>query len=304
MMQNRGLGRGLSALISEPANSTINQKNHSDNNAAVVELSLDNIKPNNEQPRQSFNQESLHELANSIASRGILQPIIVKKLEDDKYKIVAGERRWRASRIAGKETIPAIIKDIESKELLELAIIENIQREDLTPTEEAESYQRLMNNYNYTQQQLCELLGISRSHIANIVRLNYATELVKKYVNDEKLTLGHAKVLLSATEPDKMAQKAVQEGLTVRTLENLIKTPKSKDESNKYSSTANTNSAAVKEKEVGYDENSEEVVELEESLATNLGFPVRIRTKRNCGEIIIRFENMEQLDDIFYKLSQ
>ncbi len=302
-MKNRGLGRGLSALMSEPNNSSINSRAHNNENY-IQEIKLENIVPNEEQPRQNFNQETLNELAGSIASRGVLQPIIVQKLDSGKYKIIAGERRWQASKIAGKNTIPTIIKDIDSKELLELAIIENIQREDLTPTEEAESYQRLMDNYKYTQKQLCELLGISRSHIANILRLNNATKEIKTYVNNHQLSLGQAKVLLGAKNPNAMAKKVVDQGLTVRQLEQEINGVNSKKAGNRKSDKKAYEEFKLEDYyNKNYDENSEEVNELAENVSKNLGLPVRIRTKKNAGELIIRFENMEQLDDLFAKLS-
>ncbi len=220
-MKNRGLGRGLSALLSDHlTGDVIDEKQHS--------IHIDLIQPNKFQPRKIFDDTALHELAESIRKNGIIQPIIVyKEPNEEKYSIIAGERRWRACRLAGLNEIPIIVKDIEKKErLLEYAIIENIQRQNLTPIEEAESYQRLMDEFAYTQDEVSRILGKSRSHVANLLRLNLLPDSIKEKVNNGLLSMGHARTLIGLENAEDIAEEIINNHLNVRQAEKLIQNKK------------------------------------------------------------------------------
>ncbi|CAN0581652.1 unnamed protein product, partial [Ectocarpus sp. 12 AP-2014] len=188
-MRNKALGRGLSSLLKEETVpiEIINATN-------LVDINL--IYANEGQPRKYFDSEKIQELANSISTHGLLQPIIVKKDNAGKYKIVAGERRYRAAKMVHLQEIPVIVKDFDEKELFEVALIENIQRDELSAIEEAEGYQKLVNDYGYTQSEIASVIGKSRSHIANLLRLNQLPESVKNMVNDGSLSMGHARCLI------------------------------------------------------------------------------------------------------------
>ena len=192
----KGLGKGLEALISS-TNALDDARN------SVMEVRINQVEPNSEQPRKIFDQEKLDALAESIKNHGVVQPIIVRS-EGPYYKIVAGERRWRAAKLAGLKTIPVIIKDITSREVMEIALIENLQREDLNPIEEAEAYQKLIEEYSITQEEVAKIVGKSRAAIANSVRLLTLTSEIKEMVSDGRLTSGHARTLI--TVPDAKRQ--------------------------------------------------------------------------------------------------
>lgn len=195
----KGLGKGLGALI--------DTENILSENSGIVELKITDIEPNKEQPRKNFNQEKLQALAESIREHGVVQPIIVKK-QDKVYTIIAGERRWRAAKMAGLKTIPSIIKDLSSKETMEIALIENLQREDLNPIEEAEAFQKLMEEHGMTQEELSKLVGKSRAAIANSVRLLTLPEKIKDMLINEQLTPGHARALITIEDTEKQLKIA------------------------------------------------------------------------------------------------
>lgn len=233
--EKRALGRGLSALISgnnafkmeateEIENTNTAQDVDLINKNSLKFVSIDKITSNSEQPRKVFLEEDLQELANSIKSLGVLQPILVRK-QGDNYQIIAGERRWRASQIAGLTEVPVVEKDLSDQKTLEAALVENIQRQDLTPIEEAKAYEKLMNEFNLTQEKLSEVSGKSRAAVANSVRLLKLPQLVQDLVESGKISTGHAKCILSVKEPQvqiSLAKKVSDEGLSVRALEEIV----------------------------------------------------------------------------------
>lgn len=220
-VHKKGLGKGLSALIKEVEEDSlsIDPKN-------IVEMDINTIEPNKSQPRKHFDEISLNELAESIRTYGIIQPIIVKK-QNDYYQIIAGERRWRAGRIAGLSKVPVIIKEYSKQEVLEIALIENIQREDLNPMEEAESYKMLIDEFKLSQEQISEKVGRSRSAVANSMRLLNLDKRVQNFVVENKITNGHARALLAIEDASmqfEAAEKVIEEQLSVRQVEALVKT--------------------------------------------------------------------------------
>ncbi len=271
-MAKKALGRGLEALIA------VNSSEGGD----IRELGINEVEPNRDQPRKNFDREKLEQLAESIRQHGIVQPIIVKK-ENDTYRIVAGERRWRAARIAGLTKIPVIIRDLSEKEQMEIALIENLQREDLNPIEEAEAYEKLMKEHNMTQEQLSQVIGKSRSAIANTVRLLTLSPKVREYIIEGKITGGHARTLVTIDNPqlqEKMAEEIIQKNLSVREAENLLK---------KYS------------KQRGKTPKSGDSVELrhiEERLKYIFGTQVKLISGNKKGKIVIEYYSPEELDRI------
>lgn len=222
MKQQRGLGRGLNALLSDEALSM--PTNEEEQEAAVKIVDINEIEPNYEQPRKTFNEEDLHELSQSILEHGIIQPLIVKK-KNNKYQIVAGERRYRAARIAKLDKVPIIVKDFSEQEVLEVALIENIQREDLNPMELALGYELLMKQFNLSQEQVADKVGKSRSAVANIIRLLKLTPYVQEKLKDNELSYGHARALLAVKESNlqrEIADFIISKKLSVREVEKYI----------------------------------------------------------------------------------
>jgi ParB family chromosome partitioning protein len=230
---SKGLGRGIDALFQD-------LQQISQDDEVVTELKLSEIRPNPYQPRKDFNEQSLAELSASIKKSGVFQPIIVRKSKIQGYEIIAGERRFRASKLAGKETIPAIIRQLDEPQMMEIAVLENLQREDLTPLEEAQAYEMLMKNLKLTQAQVSERLGKSRPYIANYLRLLGLPDEVKQLLQEQQLSMGQARTLLALKDHSKLtaiAKQTVRENLTVRQLEQLItrlngKTPTTKKPAN------------------------------------------------------------------------
>ena len=215
-----GLGKGLDMIFME---------NNIENENIPVTLKIDEIEANKLQPRTSFKTEALEELSNSIASHGIIQPIVVKPLSSGKYKIIAGERRYRAAKMAGIIEVPVIIKDIDDKKITELALVENLQRENLSAIEEAEGLSRLMNEYEYTQEVIAKVIGKSRSHIANTLRLLSLPDEIKQMIKENKLSAGHARTLVGKDNALELAEKIIKEGLSVREAEALAANSKELD---------------------------------------------------------------------------
>ncbi|WP_282458659.1 ParB/RepB/Spo0J family partition protein [Ligilactobacillus aviarius] len=214
----KGLGRGINALFAD-----FDEEKETDEK--VEELQLDEIRPNPYQPRKNFDEENLKDLSDSIRKNGVFQPIIVRKSSVMGYEIIAGERRFRASKLAGKDSIPAIVRAIDDEQMMEVAVLENLQREDLSPLEEAEAYSTLMKNLKITQSELSERLGKSRPYIANYLRLLDLPREVKAFVQDGKLSMGQARTLLALKDKDKLvelAKKTVKENYTVRQLEQIV----------------------------------------------------------------------------------
>lgn len=211
-MENRkGLGRGLSSLLGDNIQSS-----------NITKLPIQQISPNPDQPRRYFNSQAMEELKNSIHDRGVLQPIIVRPTGEGKYQIIAGERRWRASKELGVFDIPAIVVKYNDKETLEIALIENVQRENLNPIEEAESYKKLMEEYKYSQEELAKVVARSRSHIANILRLLRLPEKVKQLLLENKISMGHARALIGTVDPEAYAEKIINQKLSVREIETIV----------------------------------------------------------------------------------
>ena len=216
--KNKGLGRGIDALFQGLEEVDVRKEE-------VLDLLLNELRPNPYQPRKTFDEQSLKELANSIERSGVFQPIIVRRSQVKGYEIIAGERRFRASKLAGKTTIPAIIRDFDEEMMMQIAVLENLQREDLNPLEEAEAYEMLMKNLDLTQAEVAERLGKSRPYIANYLRLLSLPKLVKEMVQDERLSMGQARTLLGLKDKSnilKLANRCVKENLTVRQLEKLV----------------------------------------------------------------------------------
>jgi len=286
-MAKRGLGRGLDALL--PSNFSLTEG--SGDGGKVVEIQIDEIVPNDQQPRRQFSEESLQELAASIEKKGVIQPIIVRKQPGGGYQIVAGERRWRACRLLGKKTIPALIKDYSDQQLLEIALIENIQREDLNPLEEARAYKALIEEYGLTQEEVAARVGKSRPFIANLMRLLNLAEPVQALVAGGQLSAGHARALLPlpAEGQVKLAEKIVREGLSVRQCEALVKGILTLAEEQKVSR-QKPEAAPALDKTL--------VMDYQERLRERLGTKVEIEQRGEKGRIIIEYYSPEELSRV------
>jgi ParB family chromosome partitioning protein len=278
-VKKRGLGRGLDALLGDvTADSSVNeQKQH------VHSLPIESLQRGKFQPRKDINPEKLQELTDSIKAQGIIQPIIVRKISLDKYEIVAGERRWRAGQLAGLHEVPVVIKEIDDRTAMAVALIENIQREDLNPLEEAEALKRLLNEFEMTHQQVADCVGKSRATVSNLLRLIDLHPEVKKLLLDKKLEMGHARALL-ALEADKqiaVAHKIARESLSVRVAERLVKEAQSEPK-------------VKKEKVIDKD-----TVRLQNQLTEKLGAKVVIDHKDDgTGKLVISYSSLEELDGI------
>ena len=288
--KSRGLGRGLSALM---ADVTEDKEASSPGEARRADMTvpIEKIKPNPDQPRRDFTQEHLEELAASIKEKGVIQPLIVREMSSGDYEIVAGERRWRASQMAKLHELPVIVRDYDDTEVLEIAIIENIQRADLNPVEEAAGYRALMDRFGHTQEKLSEALGKSRSHIANLMRLLQLPEDVLKMLKDGDLSAGHARALITSEDPSALARKVIKGGLSVRQTEALVKSAASKP--------------SAPQKTVQKTQKDADTVALEGDLSANLGMKVQIDHKAGgeSGRISISYASLDELDELCRILS-
>ena len=267
----KGLGRGLSSLIGETKVET--QKN---------KLGVSDLIPNKYQPRKIFDEVNLNELANSIRERGILQPIIVRKSNDNKskFEIIAGERRWIAAQKAGLHDVPVVITEADDLKSLEFAIVENVQRHDLNPLEEAQGYKKLINEFSYDQEKVSKFIGKSRSYIANALRLLSLPEEVIKLIENQKLSAGHAKILVGLENALFVANKIIEKKLSVRQSENFVKLFKNKKQKSTNSKDAN-------------------IIHLEMSIINKVGLNVEIKNKKNNkGKISFEYKNLQQLNKI------
>ncbi len=267
----RGLGRGLSSLIG-------------DNEIRVPKnkISISSIIRNKFQPRKHFEKEALEELTNSIKERGIIQPIIVRKskAENDKFEIIAGERRWQAAQNAGLHEVPIVEIDVDDLKSLEFAIVENVQRSDLNPIEEAMGYQRLIEEFNYDQEKVSKFIGKSRSHISNSLRLLSLPKEVQNLIETKKLTQGHAKVLVGMENANFLAKKIIDKKLSVRQAENLIRVLKFSKNSKSKSRDPN-------------------IINLEENVESKTGLKVKIHSKKNnSGSVLFEYRNNDQLNHL------
>jgi ParB family chromosome partitioning protein len=252
-------------------------------------IPIDLVQRNPGQPRKHFDEGDLNDLANSIRSHGVLQPILVRPIADGKFEIVAGERRWRAAQRAGLHSIPAVVRELNEVEVVEIAIVENVQRTDLNPIEEAQGFQALIDRFGRTQQEIADAVGKSRPHIANMLRLLSLPEELQEMVRDGRLSSGHARAILTAPDPRGLAQKAISEGLNVREVERLAQI--AKDE--KHGPRASVVAAEAK---------SADTRALEQSLSNALGLEVAIAEKGAGGEVKITYKSLEQLDDVIRRL--
>jgi ParB family chromosome partitioning protein len=252
-------------------------------------LPVAQLRPSALQPRRTMAEAALDELAQSIADKGVLQPLLVRRLADEPgmFEIVAGERRWRAAQKAQLHEVPVVIKELSDGEALEVALIENLQRQDLNPLEEAEGYRRLLDEFAHTQEDLGKVIGKSRSHIANTLRLLSLPDPIKAMMRDGQLTAGHARALLTADDPEALARQVVAEGLTVRSTEALAKPQKPARPPKPVASAKDPNTVA-----------------LERDLSTLLGLRVEIRFRGSAGTLLLHYGNLEQLDDILHRLNQ
>ena len=267
----KGLGRGLSSLIGETKVET--PKN---------QLSISDLIPNKYQPRKIFDEDNLNDLTNSIKERGILQPIIVRKSNDDKYKfeIIAGERRWLAAQKAGLRNVPVVVTEADDLKSLEFAIVENVQRHDLNPLEEAQGYKRLIDEFNYDQEKVSKFIGKSRSHITNSLRLLTLPLEVIKLIETQKLTAGHAKILVGLENSSFVANKIIEKKLSVRQAESFVKIFK-----NKRQKPNNVKDANIKDLEI--------------SVSNKIGLNVLIKNnKNNKGKISFEYKGLDQLNKI------
>ena len=287
-----GLGRGLGALLPEYEEII---DTHS-NQGGIVELELEKIFPNPDQPRKHFDEDKLIDLAESIKEHGVLQPIIVTP-RDDKYMIIAGERRFRATNRAGLKTIPALIRELDDEKIMELALIENVQRDDLNPIEEARAYELLQTRYGYTQDKLAKRMGKSRSAIANSTRLLGLPEDVQQLVQDGKLSVGHVRPMLSINIPDwqsVFAQEVYQSGLSVRDVEKMVK--KAIDEGHITWETEEVLFQAPQK----YKKLPSELRVLQDQLAERLSTKVNIKKNRDgSGKLVIEYYSEEDLKRLF-----
>ncbi|MBR5011812.1 MAG: ParB/RepB/Spo0J family partition protein [Clostridia bacterium] len=278
----KGLGKGLDALFEE---------NSFEISGGVNEVRISDVEPDKNQPRREFEPEALEELSESIKQHGVISPIVVTKIEGDRYRIIAGERRWRASKLAGLEKIPVIVKEYSDQQLAEISLVENLQREDLNPLEEAFGYKNLMDTYNLTQEQVANKVSKSRSAVANAIRLLALPEQVLDFVKTGELSAGHARTLLSLSDPDQMldaANRVIGEDMSVRQTEDLIKKMKT-------------------EKVPAKPLDSEVLLalsELENRARTGTGNKVKIKhTHKNNGKIEIFYNSTAELEKLIDMLS-
>ena len=301
--QIRGLGRGLSALIGETKSSFV----QTSENQTMVQTHK--LMPGKFQPRTEFDDAPLKELADSISKSGIIQPIIVRPKSDGNYEIIAGERRWRAAKLIQLPSVPVVIKEIADKEVMEMSIVENVQRKDLKPLEEAQAYRRLLGEFGYTQDDLARTVGKSRSHITNLLRLLSLPEEVKNLLNSGQLSMGHARALLGCPEPASIAAQVVAEDLSVRQTEQLAQgliheSTRKIDLAPEREERAQTAKQPLKAKGEKREKiNNSELRDIEASLTAGLGAEVTIRGKGRAGEIKISYSSLEQLDFLIQKLS-
>lgn len=284
----KNLGRGLSALLGDAAedyatlDKALRQKN----------IGIELIEPSRFQPRRKFDQVEIESLAQSIKNLGIVQPLLVRRhvTKPGHYELIAGERRWRAAQLAKIHDVPAVIRDLTDRQAMEMALIENIQRQDLTPIEEAEGYQRLITEFKYTQEELADMIGKSRSHLTNMLRLLSLPEVVKKLIEEGKLSAGHAKTIAGQKDAEKMALEIVAKGLSVRQTEKLVKIANENKKPKISGQAANTQGPNA------------DIKDLEKQLERVLGLRVGIQFSGKAGNVTIHFQDLDQFDMILKKL--
>jgi len=288
--KSRGLGRGLSALMSDVTET--GSASGDDSRRPDLSVAIEKIVPNPEQPRRSFDQDALNELASSIREKGVIQPLIVRRSPKDAslFEIVAGERRWRASQIAQLHELPVLVRDFNDTEVLEIAIIENIQRADLNPVDEAAGYRQLMDRFGHTQEQMAQALGKSRSHIANAMRLLSLPDDVLTWLTEGQLTAGHARTLVGNDDASKLAQHIIQKKLSVRDAERLAKAGLNPPKPSSSPSKSRTKDADTQQ--------------IESELSATIGMKVTIdhTAGGDGGRLTVTYKTLEQLDDLLRTL--
>jgi ParB family chromosome partitioning protein len=283
----RGLGRGISALLEDENFAFGGEQAEQKTGSMQQEMPIAHLRPGRNQPRHHFDEVALRELSDSIREHGVMQPLLVRpSQEEGLYEILAGERRWRAAQLAGLMAVPVLVRAATEQNALECAIIENVQRQDLSPLEEAEGYQRLIEEFDYTYEKVGVRVGKSKSHVTNLVRLLALPEEVKVMLRDGLLTMGHARALITTANPTALAQEIVRKGLNVRQAELLAK----------------NGLLVASEKVAAHPQAQTEFAALEEALSRNIGLKVRIKAKGNRGNIVIAYSDMQQLDDVLRKL--
>ena len=277
----KGLGRGLSSLMGD----TDTQHSTNPTSSSETTISIAKLRPSPLQPRRVFDKNSINELAESIKSKGLVQPILVRpsNTNDGEYEIIAGERRWRAAQVAQLHAIPAVIRNLNDTESLEIAIIENVQRSDLSPIEEAAGYKKLMESYNHTQEQLSEVVGKSRSHIANIIRLLSLPQSIQDMISQGSISSGHARAIMNSAFPEQLAERIINENLSVRATEALVKEKKEGPKK-------------VKLKDP-------DTIDLEKKLTNILGLDVTISHRgKQGGSLKVSYKSLDQLELVTKKL--
>lgn len=290
--ERRGLGRGLSALMADVGAGNAARAEDGSPRRPDLLVPIERIEPNPDQPRRTFPREALEELAASIREKGVIQPLIVRNnpRKSGSYEIVAGERRWRAAQLAQLHDLPVLVRDVSDTDLLELAIIENIQRADLNAVEEAMAYRQLMDRFGHTQEKLAEALSKSRSHIANLLRLLNLPEPVLGWLRDGKLSAGHARALVATADPVGLAREVIARDLSVRETERLAQAPKQ------------PKAGAARRPR---DDKDADTRVLEQDLSANLRMKVVIDHKgQDGGQMIISYKSLDQLDDLCQILSR
>lgn len=288
--KQRGLGRGLSALLGDNQANVPDLPETAEIRAQSLEKPIELLRPNPDQPRRLFSEAEIDDLAASIREKGVLQPILVRPVDGGKsFQIIAGERRWRASQKAGLKTVPVLVRELDDLEVLEIGIIENVQREDLNPIEEARAYRALMERFGRTQDAVAQVVSKSRSHVANTLRLLALPESIQDHVLHGRLTSGHARAIATADNAEALAEQIIQKGLSVRQAESL-----SRDAQNGLE----TKSARSKPQP------NADTQALEQDLQDILGLNVKLDDRGGKGELRLSYANLEQLDDLCRRLMQ
>lgn len=287
-----GLGKGLSAILGEIEEETtqVSALIEKKETSGITFLPLEQLQAGKFQPRRIFTQDMLDDLISSIKTKGVLQPLLVRQIGNNRFEIIAGERRWRASKAAGLTEVPVIIKNFNDEETLEVSLIENLQRQDLNPLEEAQGYQRLLDEFHRTQEELAKVVGKSRSYVANMLRLLDLPEGVKTYLDNRQITVGHARALLNAKSPEKLVKKVVEQGLNVRQTEQLAMTEGEKK------------SRSERGPSVGGRKDGD-IMAVEAEISTLLKTAVSIRWNGKSGKVIIECNSFEKLDIVLERLT-
>ena len=290
----KGLGMGLQALLGEAGRAPAPEGQQAESRGGVREVEVSRIRPNPEQPRMQFDEEALDELAQSIRERGILQPILLRDAGDG-FMIVAGERRWRAAQRAQLHTIPAIVRDIDESTIAELALIENIQREDLNPLEEAEGYRQLIKRHGHRQDDVAQIIHKSRSHVANLLRLLDLPEFVREALLRGDISMGHARAVAAAPDPEALTRDVIRKGLSVRQAEDQARREKNAPGPGSDIGRASARNAA---KHADAD-----IEALQRQLGDILGLKVQVTNKGQGGVVALHYSSLDQLDMVCQRLS-